>query len=533
MSNATQAINKLDATINSFKTKIDVKVNEVSRSSDEVQVTTDQIYQNISKFREQMYLSEEKQIAHENILRIDQMIKEQFSNHETIRRTIMGIVRDFDINLVRNSTIQELSEELWITSSRYWLSYALIAVTAWVNNYPEVAKNALAESGRRDAVKTTLFFCLMNLRFGRTETAKRWFYEYFKTLDPTMLQQETAIVLQAFLNGIFGRDQEMEHEVVTLIDKWISIIKDSEEISNALLSAYENYINNLRPTQEFSYSHIMQFCTNTSEAQGTFLAASKFKAMLDMVKSYETEEEQGDLSGYKERIDAVLMDLISKYDEEELTLLKQQNYFKCIIEYDGDKQAAEQKYEEMERQSSSQNFNIGRQMIMWALYDSERTNAKVRRFGFQNTRSWFKEAVERFHAKLEEQIPRDFSLSIDTWEGISTGNDRAMLTESMKTHFENHKFQNMYVNTPNIAALIVFVISIALAFLTPFSLIATAAAAGFLVFRVIKAQKDYKLRIEKALENLNRCLDEIAEYQTAMSEMCTLKNNVLSEADFV
>ena len=234
MSYAQQAINNLDQTINSFKSRVDVKVSDVSISTASIQATTDKIYENIERFKNDLMHGEESQIAHENILRIDQIIKEQFSNYIAIRRTVMGVVRDFDINLVRNSTIQELSEELWITSSRYWLSYTLIAITAWVNNYPEVAKNALAESGRKDAIKTTLFFCLMNLRFGRMDAAKKWFYEYFKTLDPTTLQQETAILLQSFLNGIFGKDKELEQEIIRLINEWISIINDHEQISSEL-----------------------------------------------------------------------------------------------------------------------------------------------------------------------------------------------------------------------------------------------------------------------------------------------------------
>jgi len=119
MSNAMHAINDLDQTINSFKSRVDVKVNNVQTSTNNIQTTTNKIYENINKFKTEMLRGEEKQIAHENILRIDQIIKEQFSNHVAIRRTVLGVVRDFDINLVRNSTIQELSEELWITSSRY------------------------------------------------------------------------------------------------------------------------------------------------------------------------------------------------------------------------------------------------------------------------------------------------------------------------------------------------------------------------------------------------------------------------------
>lgn len=133
MSDVSYAIQNLNSTINQFESNVDVHVNNIRQSSINVEQATKQIYDQISKFREDMEHGEQSQLAHENIVRIDQIIKEQFSNYETIRKTVMGVVRDFDINLVRNSTIQELSEELWMTSSRYWLSYALIAITAWVN----------------------------------------------------------------------------------------------------------------------------------------------------------------------------------------------------------------------------------------------------------------------------------------------------------------------------------------------------------------------------------------------------------------
>ena len=421
-------------------------------------------------------------------MRIDQIIKEQFSNHIAIRRTVMGVVRDFDINLVRNSTIQELSEELWITSSRYWLSYALIAITAWVNNYPEVARNALAESGRKDAIKTTLFFCLMNLRFGRMDAAKKWFYEYFKTLDPTMLQQETAILLQSFLNGIFGKDKELEQEVISLIDEWISIINDNEQISTELLNAYETYINNLSAPVQFSYESILQFCVNSSELETSYKDVSKFELLLQFVKGLDVDAAPQDDTNYKSRIDAILMNLISNYDAEELELKKQQEYYRCIVENNGDIPQAEAQFQAMEELENTQ-FNIGKQMLKWAIYDdNDQTNIQVRKFGFQNTKAWFKSAVDRFDAKLQEAFPSEYKLHIDTWDGISNGNDQSEQVESIKNHFENNKFQNMFVNTPNIAAAILFIASAGLAFVTLYSLIVTALAAGFLGFRVISVK---------------------------------------------
>lgn len=533
MSNALQAINSLDQTINSFKSRVDVKVNNVNTSTASIQATTNKIYDNIEKFKTQMLHGEEKQIAHENILRIDQIIKEQFSNHIAIRRTVMGVVRDFDINLVRNSTIQELSEELWITSSRYWLSYALIAITAWVNDYPDVAKNALAESGRKDAIKTTLFFCLLNMRFGRMEAAKKWFYEYFKTLDPTMLQQETAVLLQSFLNGIFGKDKELEQEIIRLIDEWISIINDNGQISNELLDAYEKYIANINTPAQFTYQSILQFCTNAAEVESAYKEAAKFETLLEFVKSLDVESEPQDSENYKSRIDAILMNLISNYDAEELELKKQQEYYRLVVENNGVVEQAESQYQAMEELSNNQ-FNIGKQMLKWAIYDdSDQTDIQVRKFGFQNTKAWFKKAVDNFDAKLKESLPTQYNLHIDTWEGASNGNDQAEQVESLKNHFENNKFQNMFVNTPNILAAILLIVSAGLAFVTLYSLIVTALAVGFLVFRIVQAVKAYPQRVQAAVDNLNACMGEIAEFRRCFDEECAKKDELLSTVEFL
>ena len=533
MSNASRAISQLDQTISSFKSRVDVKVNNVHVSTSNVQATTNKIYENINKFKTDMLHGEEKQIAHENILRIDQIIKEQFSNHITIRRTVLGVVRDFDINLVRNSTIQELSEELWITSSRYWLSYALIAITAWVNNYPDVAKNALAESGRKDAIKTTLFFCLMNLRFNRMDAAKMWFREYFKTLDPAMLQQETAILLQSFLNGIFGKDKELEQNIIDLIDEWVGIISENEVITNELINAYENYIGNMHVPVQFNYQAIMQFCANNTELQRSYADVTKYVRLIDFVRSLDVDAEPQDDENYKSRIDAILVSLISNYDAEELDLKNQQEYYRFIVESDGVVEKAQAQYDAMQ-ELQNESFNIGKQMMKWAIYDdSTQTDVQVRKFGFQNTKNWFKGAIHNWDAKLHAAFPSEYRLSIDTWEGLSNGQDQTAQVESMRNFFENNKFQNMYVNPPNIAAAIILLVSIGLAFATVWSLVATGLAIGFLVFRVLKARKDYPERIQTALNCLMACMAEITDFRRYYDENRARKDELLSVVEFI
>lgn len=533
MSNVSSAIRELNDTINTFEARVDVHVQNIHQSSVNIDDATTRIYQNIQTFREKMEQGEQKQLAHENIIRIDQIIKEQFGGYETIRRTVMGVVRDFDINLVRNSTVQELSEELWISSSRYWLSYALMAITAWVNNYPEVAKTALSESGRKDAIKTTLFFCLLNLRFNRIDAAKKWFCQYLATLDPTMLQQETAVMLQAFLSGLFGKDKSMEHDVIRVIDQWISIINEDASICEELVNAYSQYIANINPNATFNYAAILQYCVNCEELSRSFMGVCRYPVLLEVLRSLDVEAPPQRDDNYAQRVDAVLMNLISNYDAEELELRRQQDYFNLVVKNEGKVDIAEQQHQ-AQVALEEERFNIGKQMIRWAIYDQDgETDPQVRRFGFQNTKSWFKTALEGWSAKLQQEFPLEYHLRIDTWTGVSNGSDQAQQVENMRQFYETNKFRNLFLNTPNLAALLVLVASLGLAFVTLFSLIFSVAALGFLIFRVVKAIQDYPRRVNASLEALNQTLAEIADFRQFFQETAKQKDEILSAAEFI
>ena len=240
--------------------------------------------------------------------------------------------------------------------------------------------------------------------------------------------------------------------------------------------------------------------------------------------------EQND-SNYKERVDAVLINLISNFDEEERELRNEQEYFNLIVRNEGVVAKAEAQYEaEMELQN--EHFNIGKQMINWAIYD-ETANSRVRKFACQNTKEWFKTALDKFAIKIEQEFPIEYSLSIDTWTGTSNGNDQAELTENMKNYYETNKFQNMFVNNLNIAAAIIIVVSLALAFMTPYSLVATAVAGIFLGYRCYKAIKEYPKRVEAALNALTQTLTEIDDFRQYLEDNSKKKDEVLSETEFI
>lgn len=546
MSNVNNAVNRLNGAVESFSSNVSVHVKNVDTSTKKIQETAESVYQRVNKFRTDIMHGEEKQIAHENIMRIDQIIKEQFGNYDAIRKTIIGVVRDFDINLVRNSTIEELSEELWITSSRYWLSYALLAVTAWVNNYPDVAKNALSESGRKDAIKTSLFFCLLNLRFQRNETAREWFKVYCKTLDPTMLQQETAVMIQAFMNGIFGKDKQLEHEVADIINDWIRIISEDAEICSGLVSDYENYFEKFNMKAKFNYEMISRFCTNSADIQKSFVDVSKYDKLIALVEELSVENEQRTDENYKSRVDAVLTSLITNYDAEELELKREQEYFRLVIDNDGDTAAAETQHEEMKKMQD-EHYNIGKQMIGWVIYDDGKdTNIHVRKFGLQSTKEWFQTALENWTVKIRERCPLQYGFRIDEWSGTSNGRDLDEQRTSMKNFFENNKFRMVYINTFNIALLIVFFISLIITAASAVStvksgfspalivgIILLLGSVAFLLWRISDGNRKFEDRVNTAVYNLEGTMAQIIEFQRYFTENIYKKDEIISKLSYI
>ncbi len=546
MSSVNSVINNLNNSVESFQSQVNVHVQNVDTSTRKVQDTAESVYKRVEQFRQDIMHGEEKQIAHENIMRLDQVIKEQFGNYDAIRKTIIGVVRDFDINLVRNSTIEELSEELWITSSRYWLSYALLAVTAWVNNYPEVAKNALSESARKDEIKTSLFFCLLNLRFERIQTAREWFKVYCRTLNPVMLQQETAVMIQAFMGGVFGKDKQLEHEVAGIINEWIHIISEDAEICQGLVNSYEAYFENSPVKVKCQYDMIKSFCANSDEIEKSFLDVSKYDGFIQLLDELNVEEKLQTDENYKSRVDAVLNSLITNYDEEERELKEEQQYYRLIIDNEGDKQKAEKQFEEIQS-LRTEGFNIGKQMVDWAVYSNDgQTDVQVRKFGLKSTKDWFKSAIENWTVKIRERCPLQYHLSIDGWNSTSNGRDLDDQRVAVRNYFDNNKFRMVCINAFNIALAIVFFISLIVTvasivhcinsgftYVLLVGIVLMLASAGVIVIRIFSGLKKFKQRVDSAVYNLEATMAQIIEFQRYFSENIRKKDEVISRLSFI
>ncbi len=531
-SNAQSIINELNSVIGGFTTQVDSRIDTIDHQTELARQTANTALNKIQNFKKEIIANEQMQSAHENILRLDQVIREKFESNIKVRKTVSGVVKDFDINLCRNSTIAELSEELWITSSRYWLSFALIAISAWVNDSRQLADNATNEAVRTNDMKSNLFFCLVNLRFGRLDSAKRWLTQYFKSVIPDELKEETAILLQSYINGVFGVDKSLEYEVQSVVEEWVKSVNLDKDLSAELVADYEAYIDKILVTQVPSCPTLTKYCSVTNELYKPYMESFKYQKLIALIESLDVELIVQNASNYKARIDAIISDLITNYDEEEQEIKNQREYYQLIMDNKGDIEVAEAQYEERMR-VRNQTQNIGRKLLDWAIYkSSDEIDVHVRKFAFQNSKEWFLGALENWSTDFENKFPTSYPIKIDDWECVSNGEDQYEQEHALRESLEKNKVKKMYFNKPNILMMIFCLLSlvggIALGFVAEwedflgiFSFILIGVAAIFaiiLLIRLLTAGSKFRKMVNMKLGILGKCMAELTEIRKVYFE---------------
>lgn len=538
-------VNRLNNTANAFAQGVNTQANKMNNALNKIDTTVNNVDQKMTQLRKMIIEGEEKQLAHENVLKLEQRINEQLNSYLQTRRSVLGVIKDFDINLARGSTITKLSEELWMSSSRYWLSYAFIAISAWVQNNKELCQNAVKEALRRDTPRTSLFFCLLNLRFGRKPYEREWLRIFLESVDSAHPPRETALLIQAYLYGVFGRgDVQLDNIVQSTMNRWTSEISSDRELSAELVEDYGKYIKNL-PTKkpnDIQSGTLFDHCANLGELEESYKSASRFGSALKRVKQLENAATANADGNFIAKIDKLLDDLVNSYDDEEMQLRNEQKLYKLIMEHEGDVEAAKKEYAQYLETFNEANANMGKQMFRWAVYP-EGEDISVQKFAMQKTKDWYQEAVRAYDREIRNEIPGNFKLSIDLWNDVTDGKDRDAVKKNIHDSFMAARSKEVIFTKRNIVlsalAIIFLIVGCAVAMVAQsqnwdwFFYGYIAGPVLFVVFALIVILttvlkvKGYPKRIEKAQQILDKCLDEIENYRDVIEKEFAVKDEVL------
>lgn len=436
----TADLSTIENNIRTLANNIDYVSSQVDSVNYEVQDTKANLEVLINEFHEYVrkdQLEKNVHLAETRIVKVRQEIETNFGHYGEVRRRVTGILQAVDVSLVKKETIENSTEEHMLAAPRYWLAPCLIALSAWLNNNKDLADKAMLEALRRDDEKSSLFFALVTRRGARYKASKDWLDRYFGLQDPHNLEREIVILIDGFTNGIFGPDariksgKQIEAWIVELSQKVGFVEEQHQQWKVALESKIKKLNENQYPYLK-KYSHTWTQLENS--LQGAKLHLIIYNYFNDIFLKEITPAKN-----IAYAVDALLDTLVSKFDDEELPLRKDERLLSLIIEQDGEKNRAQQLFDN--EKSLEERVSFTQLLTNFAMHP-EISNASyaTQKLSIALSKEWIKDSHDDIAAENRAGVPIDIEIGIDQWKGTTRdGSNEQELVQSLENHIEQRK----------------------------------------------------------------------------------------------
>lgn len=355
--------------------------------------------------------------AETKLVKIRQELDKKYGHYDIVRRTTIGILQADDLGIVKRTTINNITEELMLSTPGYWLTPCLVALAAWINNQPELAEKALREGIRRNDEKTSLFFALICRRADRKDACLRWTQRYLENQDEEFLDRKTVIVLDAFASGLLGADTE--GVISRQMNEWLSHLEEKSGFIEQQRSQWSEAINLKRKAiNTSSYTYLRKYSKTWPNLQDILEGAHLHAEMLDYLTAI--FEQEASTETIKEQLDDILDNLVTAFDDEELPLRKEEKFEQFIVDFGGDENRARQNMK-MEESGFDTHKNFTQLLTDAAMKpESSHSSVSTQKFAFALSKEWVTDAYNDVVAKNRMKVPQQITINVDTFNDKTT-----------------------------------------------------------------------------------------------------------------
>lgn len=411
-------LTKIENNLKSIETEINQQTNAINKVSDDVKNVSNELCQLKDEF-EKMINEQRKtaalQQATTELVRVRQELEQEYGNYRVVRETMLGVLQATDSALVREKTIARVSEELMLSTPKYWLAPVLVAVSAWISNDRDLAERAIREAVRRDEEQTALTMALICRRNRRVDTCYEWLAIYFSKQKPEAFSNINYRIVDAYINGVFGVDEK--HLCDEYMNSWIERIKgNSSNFEQEQVKVWSDYCTRytVDTDEEYTdmkdcvkeYDNIKQYVSRISSVD---IITDDFRRITD---AYVDEER------LREDVDRTLIDLISRYDKDEENLRQEEKRQQAIKDFNGDVEAANKMLVDEENADYNKRVDLIKQMTNTIASGREcRPSEKKTAISF--LRKYIKKGFNKYITENREAFPYEITVSVDGWSGVT------------------------------------------------------------------------------------------------------------------
>jgi len=474
------------------------------------------------------------QLAETRVGNLRQELQIKFGYYAEIRRMATGILQGVDTGVVGNETIKSTTEEVMIKAPGYWLAPALVALASWIRDDKSTCNKALTECLKRDDYKATLFFMLLTRRLGRNDASLAWLERYFIHQNPQALDREFITVLEAVTTGVFhpaARAVMMKH-----VKNWLNQLTQGDQFINEQKTQWIKFFEASKPPlRSDKYPLLKQFAKNwvllensLRDVHAQEILHGHFNSII--LSSYDFS------ASIKTKLDEILSQLVTNFDDEELPLQKQVRLNQLIIEKDGDKDAA-QAVMDAEESIFKEKVDF-LQMLTNAAFNPEAAGVTgvTQALAVSISQPWIIEAHDTFTAQSRNKFPQTVELVID---GFATSTKNGSDEKEQILKQENFYASELQKELGAIAFPTAGVVIGALIGLAGFIFgwiagLISLAIGGVMIWNNInnvnkkkeQVRTTFEERKKKAKEVLRGCLAETVDYRKELATEDSKAENV-------
>lgn len=309
--------------------------NQVNKVEEKVATLNDEVKNLVKEIRETTIITN----ARQSIMYNNEQIEKKYGYYDQVRRTTESLIDAIENSNIRIKSLIELKQELILRNPNYWLSNALAAITLWLLNDKNDTEKELKNALKKDEKKTSLFFCLINLKLGRYQTSINWLNKYLSTQNPTKLDKDFVTILDLVATGAFG--DQAKKAVLSKIGIWVTNLNGELAIQDKQKNIWLNFIKEHEET-EIRMPQLELFSKDVNVLKENLAITSSYLNILNNFKNITYQ------SSSNKEIDHIISELIYDYESKEQIYQKDNLKNQLIIECNGDRTKAEELYKKQE-----------------------------------------------------------------------------------------------------------------------------------------------------------------------------------------
>lgn len=514
----------LDALANnlgSLSTNMSQVDNKVNTVTDTVKTLEEEIKNFMFEIRESTIVSNAKQ----TILMSQSELEKKYGHYDNIRREVSGLLESTDLNAIKKSTIEALSEKTLLTTPTYWLSPALVTLCAWFTNNKDLAYRALNEALKRDDEKTSLLFCLLHLRAKRNNTALLWLKRYIDKQDPGKIENMFIIVLDAVSSGIFGPDAK--NYVINKIDNWLKLLSNENNLKETQKKRWKEKFDSLtKSNTSLKFPYLEKYTSTSINIKNSFDKTTSRKNIYDFLNGIVSDNKTD--TDINKRIDKIINMLVFNYENEELELKKEIEKNKLIISLNGNLTKANEKFE-----SSSLAFQEKTDiytLITNILLSNVECLPETKKLALSLSKNIVIDSYNEFTSN-EATNSVNNEIQIDKWTGNTTDGKNELELKNSLSNYINNKNRN-YINSEkfiNFKVMIAIIVVIIACFLLrdfiQFIILFIGLGLAYCAYEMYNTYKRRNMKIKRVEKErkdafiiLENIICEIVDYNYMINE---------------